>query len=243
MLVDMDMSDAGGMVFRKVDNLNFYEVGVYDASSSSGFTNQLRLYKVASGTRTLLGSASSIVFTRGTFHRPRVSMEGGLINVYWDGQCKQSYLDTSPLGAGACGLRNDGGTSRYYQLWIQPLGTNLSGQVLYTKTTMTTSDPAMMPQLFTLVACVRGPSIATGATISQLHPITKPVATHYHAEMDTLTQASGDFFWLVDKWRKMHFGPRLARLGAFPVQSCSGLGRRALWLSALSTTGDSTEQC
>jgi hypothetical protein len=219
MLVDMDMSDAGGMVFRKVDANNFYEVGVYDASSSGGFTNQLRLYKVASGTRTLLGSASSIVFTRGTFHRPRVSMQGGLINVYWDGQCVQSYLDTSPLGAGACGLRNDGGTSRYYQLWIQPLGTNLSGQVLYTKTTMTTSDPAMMPQLFTLVACVRGPSIATGATISQLHPITKPVATYYHSEMDTLTQASGDFFWLVDKWRKMHFGPRLARPGAFPVQS------------------------
>jgi hypothetical protein len=219
MLVDMDMSDAGGMVFRKVDASNFYEVGVYDASSSSGFTNQLRLYKVASGTRTLLGSASTIVFTRGTFHRPRVSMQGGLISVYWDGQCVQSYLDTSPLAAGACGLRNDGGTSRYYQLWIQPLGTNLSGQVLYTKTTMTTTDPAMMPQLFTLVACVRGPSIATGATISQLHPITKPVATYYHSEMDTLTQASGDYFWLVDKWKRLHFGPRLARPGAFPVQS------------------------
>lgn len=219
MLVDMDMSDAGGMVFRKVDASNFYEVGVYDASSSGGFTNQLRLYKVASGTRTLLGSASSIIFTRGTFHRPRVSMQGGLINVYWDGQCVQSYLDTSPLASGACGLRNDGGTSRYYQLWIQPLGTNLTGQVLYTKVTMTTTDPAMMPQLFTLVACVRGPSIATGATISQLHPITKPVSTYYHQEMDALTQASGDFFWLVDKWRQMHFGPRLARPGAFPVQS------------------------
>jgi len=219
MLVDMDMSDAGGMVFRKVDASNFYEVGVYDASSSGGFTNQLRLYKVASGTRTLLGSASAITFTRGTFHRIRVSMQGGLINVYWDGQCVQSYLDTAPLGSGACGLRNDGGTSRYYQLWIQPLGTNLSGQVLYTKTTMTTTDPAMMPQLFTLVACVRGPSIATGATISQLHPITKPVSTYYHAEMDTLTQASGDYFWLVDKWKQMNFGPRLARPGAFPIQS------------------------
>lgn len=241
MLVDMDESDAGGMVWRKVDASNFYEVGVYDASSSSGFTNQLRLYKVASGTRTLLGSAS-MIFTRGTFHRPRVSMQGGLINVYWDGTCLLSYLDTSPLGSGACGLRNDGGTSRYYQLWIQPLGTNLSGQVLYTKVTMTTSDPAMMPQLFTLVACVRGPSIATGATIAQLHPVTKPVATYYHDEMDTLTQASGDYFWLVDKWRKMHFGPRLARPGAFPVQSvvdpagvCSGYLLYRPQVSALSS--------
>jgi hypothetical protein len=218
MLVDMDRSESGGMVFRFVDTSNFYEVAVYDASSSSGFANQLRLYKVASGTRTLLGSASA-TFTRNTFHRPRVSMQGGLINVYWDGTCLLSYLDTSPLSSGACGLRNDGGTSRYYQLWVQPLGTNLSGQVLYTKVTMTTSDPAMMPQLFTLVACVRGPNIATGATISQLHPVTKPVATYYHQEMDTLTQASGDFFWMVDKWREMHFGERLARPGAFPIQS------------------------
>jgi hypothetical protein len=146
-------------------------------------------------------------------------MEGGLINIYWDGQCVQSYLDTSPLAAGACGLRNDGGTSRYYQLWIQPLGTNLSGQTLYTKVTMTTSDPSVMPQLFTLVACVRGPSIATGATISQLHSITKPFSTYYHSEIDSLVQASGDFYWYVDKWRQLRFGPRLARPGAFPVQS------------------------
>jgi hypothetical protein len=146
-------------------------------------------------------------------------MSGGLINVYWDGTCMQSYLDTSPLGAGAGGLRNDGGTSRFYQLWIQPLGINLSGQVLYTKTTMTTSDPSVMPQLFTLVACIRGPSIATGATISQLHSITKPFAAYYSTEIDSAVQASGDFFWYVDKWKQLHFGPRLARPGAFPIQS------------------------
>jgi hypothetical protein len=219
LLCDMDESDAGGLCWREVDTSDYYELGVYDASSSSGFTNQLRLYKVASGTRSLLGSASSITFTRGTFHRIKVKMTGGLINVYWDGSCVQSYLDTSPLAAGACGLRNDGGTSRYYQLWIQPLGTNLSGQVLYTRVTMTTSDPSQMPQLFTLVACVRGPSIATGATIAQLHPITTPFAAYYSSEMDTITQASGDYFWYVDKWRELRFRPRLARPGAFPIQS------------------------
>jgi hypothetical protein len=219
LLVDMDQSDAGGLVWRKVDASNYYELGVYDASSSGGFTNTLRLYKVASGIRSLLGSASSVTFTRTTIHRPRVTMQGGLINVYWDGACVQSYLDTSPLGSGACGMRNDGGTSRYYQLWIQPLGTNLSGQALYTKTTMTTTDPSQMPQLFTLVACVRGPSIATGATISQLHSITTPFATYYSREMDSCVQASGDYCWYIDRWRQLRFGPRLARPGAFPVQS------------------------
>lgn len=219
LLCDMDVSDTGGLVWRKVDASNYYELGVYDDFSTGGFTNQLRLYKVASGTRTLLGSASSIVFTSGTFHRVRVTMQGGLINVYWDGTCVQSYLDTSPLGSGACGLRNDGGTSRYYQLWIQPLGTNLTGQSLYTKVTMTTTDPSVMPQLFTLVCCVRGASIATGATISQLHPVTTPFAAYYANEMDTLVQASGDYFWYIDKWKQLHFGPRLARPGAFPMQS------------------------
>jgi hypothetical protein len=221
LLVDMDWSDAGGIVFQELD-LNtgdFYEVAVHDASSSSGFTNQLRLYKTSGGTRSLLGSASSITFTRGTVHRIRVVMEGGLINVYWDGNCVQSYLDLFPLGAGKVGLRNDGGTSRYYQLWVQPLGTNLSGQKLHTKVTMTTTDPSVMPQLFTLVTCVRGSSIGTGATVSQLHPITKPFAAYYSNEMDSLVQQSGDYYWYVDKWRQLRFGPRLARPGAFPVQS------------------------
>lgn len=219
LLCDMDESDAGGLVWHFNDTSDYYELGVYDASSSAGFTNQLRLYKVSSGTRSLLGSASSIVFTRGNFHRVRVKMKSGLINIYWDGTCIQSYLDTSPLGSGQVGLRNDGGTSRYYQLWIQPLGTNLSGQVLYTKVTMSTSDPSQMPQLFTLVAAVRGPSIATGATIYQLHPVTLPFAAFYSAEMDTLVQVSGDYYWYIDKWRQMHFGLRQARPGAFPIQS------------------------
>jgi len=76
-----------------------------------------------------------------------------------------------------------------------------------------------MPQLFTLVAAVRGPSIGTGATISQLHPVTTPFAAYYSNEIDALVQASGDYYWYVDKWKQMHFGPRLARPGAFPVQS------------------------
>jgi hypothetical protein len=219
LFVDMDKSDAGGLCWHVVSTLNYYELGVYDASSSGGFTNQLRLYKVSSGTRSLLGSASSITFTRGTFHRIRVTMEGGLINVYWDGSCKQSYLDTSPLGSGQVGIRNDGGTSRYYQLWVQPLGTNLSGQSLYTKVIMTTSDPAYVPQLFTLLCCVRGPSIGTGAVIPQLHPVTLPFAAYLSAEMDAITQQSGNFYWYISKWKQFFFGLRQARPGAFPLQS------------------------
>jgi hypothetical protein len=230
LLVDMDKSDAGGVCWRVVNTSNYYELGVYDDSSSGGFTNQLRLYKVASGTRSLLGSVSTVTFTRGTFHRIRVKMKGGLINIYWDGSCQQSYLDTSPLGSGQVGLRNDGGTSRYYQLWIQPLGVNLSGQVVYTKVTLTTSDPAYMPQLFTLLCCVRGPSIGTGATVPQLHPITLPFAAYLSSEMDTITQQSGDYYWYVDKWRQFRLGARSARPGAFPLQSAIDPARASGYL-------------
>jgi hypothetical protein len=216
----MQQSDTGGLVWHYVDGSNYYELVVYDASSSSGITqNALQIYKVSSGTRTQLGSTTSIVFTRGTFHIPKITMKNGLINVYWDGQCLISYLDTSPLGSGLAGLRNSGGTALFYQIWIQPLGTNLSGVGLQTKVTLSTSDPQYMPQLFGLVCAVRGPHIAQGPQIYQMHPLTVPFAVHYSSEMDVLAQADGDSFWYVDKNGECFFMSRYARLGAFPLQT------------------------
>jgi hypothetical protein len=52
-----------------------------------------------------------------------------------------------------------------------------------------------------------------------LHSITKPFAEYYSKEIDSAVQASGDFYWYVDKWKRLRFRPRLARPGAFPVQS------------------------
>lgn len=215
LLCDMDRSDAGGLVWRFVSSNNYYELGVYDDHSSGGYTNQLRLYKVASGTRSLLGSASIISFARSTsgvspYHRIRVTMVGGLITVYFDGTVMQTYTDGSPLAAGVMGLRNDGGTSRYYQLRLQPLGDSVSGANLYTKVTLSTTDPAAMPQLLDLIASVRGPGIATGALIPQLHDPTKPFAEFLNKEMDTITSASGDYLWNIDGTGNLTFTERHA---------------------------------
>jgi hypothetical protein len=146
-------------------------------------------------------------------------MEGGLINAYFDGQCLISYLDTSPLASGLAGLRNSGGSALFYQLWIQPLGTNLSGAGLQTKVTLTTSDPSQMPQLFVLVCAVRGPHITQGVQIYQMHPLTIPFAAYYSTEMDQLAQADGDSFWYVSEYGECYFQSRYARLGAFPLQT------------------------
>jgi hypothetical protein len=214
----VQQSDTGGLVWHYVDASNYYELVVYDATSSGGSQNAVQIYKISSNVRTLLGT-TSIVFTRGTFHIPKIVMKGGLINAYFDGQCLISYLDTSPLASGLAGLRNSGGSALFYQLWIQPLGTNLSGAGLQTKVTLSTSDPSQMPQLFVLACAVRGPHIVQGQQQNQLHPLTVPFAAYYSSEMDVLTQSDGDSFWYVDRYGECYFQSRYARLGAFPLQT------------------------
>jgi hypothetical protein len=232
-LCDMDRSDAGGLVWCFVNASNYYELGAYDDTASGGFTNQLRLYKVASGVRSLLGSASVITWPRATAgtspnKRIRVTMLSSVISVYFDGTLVQSYTDGSPLGAGLVGLRNDGGTSRYYQLRIQPQGAYVSGVPIgdsltagsvYTQVTLSTTDPAVTPQLLDLTTSARSPQIATGALITQLHDPKKPFAAFYNAEMAALTKASGDYYWQVDQTSALTFVERHATPAPFCLQS------------------------
>jgi hypothetical protein len=212
-ICDMDESDAGGLVWRYQDGNNYYELGCYDDSSTSGFTSQLRLYKVSAGVRSLLGSASAVTWYRNTqgyspYKRIRVTMLGAVITVYFDGTQVQQYTDASPLGAGQIGLRNDGGTSRYYQLRAQeqgdyvsgtPAGDVVSGTFVYLEQDLATTDPAVGPQVLDTTISARSPNIATGALITQLHDPTKPFAAKYSDEMTSLAEASGDYWWDVDE--------------------------------------------
>ena len=211
LIADMDESDAGGLVWRFVDTNNYYELGAYDDSSSSGFTNQLRLYKVVAGTRSLIGSASVISWPRSTpgsspYKRIRVTMLGTTITVYFDGTVMQTATD-STFASGQMGLRNDGGTSRYYQLRLQAVGDYVSGtpagdivtsDFVYTQVTLSTTDPTVNPRIQDLTTTANSPSVGNGLVIPQLHDPTKPFAAFYNAEMDSLAQSSGDFYWAVN---------------------------------------------
>jgi len=213
LIADLDESDAGGLVWRFVDSCNYYELGCYDDSSTGGFTSQLRLYKVLAGTRTLLGSASAVTWHRNTqgyspYKRIRVTMLGSIITVYFDGTVMQTYTDASPLSAGKVGLRNDGGTSRYYQLRVQqqgdyvsgtPAGDVVTGKFVYLEQDLSTTDPSAGPQVLDTTLSARSPNVATGALIPQLHDPTKPFATKYSDEMNSLAQSSGDYWWDVDQ--------------------------------------------
>jgi hypothetical protein len=211
LISDMDYSDAGGLVWRYVDTSNYYELGAYDDSASGGFTNQLRLYKVVSGTRSLIGSASTVVWPRSTpgtspYKRLRVTMLGSTITVYFDGTVMQTATD-SAFTSGKMGLRNDGGTSRYYQLRLQqvgdyvtgtPAGDIVTGDFVYTQVTLSTTDPTADPQIQDLTTTANSPSVANGAVIPQLHDPTKPFAAFYNNEMDSLAQSSGDYYWALN---------------------------------------------
>ncbi len=206
----MDESDAGGLVWRYVDSSNYYELGCYDDSASGGFTNQLRLYKVVAGTRSLIGSASVVSWPRSTvgmspYKAVRVTMLGTAITVYFDGIVMQTATDSS-FASGQMGLRNDGGTSRYYLLRMQqigdyvtgtPPGDIVTGDFVYTQVTMSTSDPTVTPSLQDLTTSARSPQIATGALIPQLHDPSKPFAEYFNVELDTIATASGDYWWNV----------------------------------------------
>lgn len=232
-LCDQDKSDAGGLCWCYVDSSNYYEVGVYDDSSSGGFTNSLRLYKVASNVRSLLGSAS-ISFPRSTagtspYHRTRVTMASGVINVYFDSTAPViTYTDGSPLAAGLAGLRNDGGTSRYYQLRVQalgdynggtPVGDIVTSTFVYTKQSLSTTDPTVSPQILDLTTAVRSPSVDTGEVITQLHDPSKPFAEYFNRDLDTISQASGDYHWNVDLNKYLSFNLRGAKVSPWCLYS------------------------
>jgi hypothetical protein len=232
-ICDMDRSDAGGPAWRVVDNQNYYELGCYDDSASGGFTNQLRLYKVLAGTRTLLGTASSVTWYRSTpgtspYKRIRVTMLAGTITVYFDGAQMQTYTDASPLAAGKVGLRNDAGTSRYYQLRVQqfgdyvsgtPAGDIVTGKFIYTEQDLATTDPSTGPQVLDVTTSARSPKIATGALIPALHDPTRPFAEYFNKEMDTIAQASGDVHWNVDKVGELSLNERDATPAPFCIHS------------------------
>lgn len=219
--VDMSQSDGGGILWRYQDQSNFYALEIFDGSSSGGATNVLRLTKVIANTRTQIGSDIAISFTRGTYHRIRVSMLSTAITVSFDGTQVASTTDSGISSAGKCGVRNNGGTAYYYQLWLQPQGDDLTGKNVYTRVTMTGSstDPTVTPTMVDLSVSVRATDLQTGATI--------PTTSYQYQNMvsacfDDLAQKS-NYWWSV-KNKRLKFQSRPALPAPFPIASADIIG-------------------
>lgn len=205
-LTDMDRSDAGGLVWRYNDPSDCYYLVVADSQASAGTPNSLTLNKLSGVSTTQLATAA-IAFVRGSYHRVRVKMLGGLITVLFDGTQVISYTDGSPLGAGLLGLYNNGGTigSRYSQLWIQPQGDNLSGVHIYTRQRLASSDSTVTPQVFDITVAAYGPQIDNGVLI--------PSANYQHTFVDKNLDDLGkqsNISWYIDQSKTLYFNQRLA---------------------------------
>ena len=192
-VIDIDRSDAGGMVWRFVDASNFYYLVVADASASVGTPNLLTLNKVSANTLTQLATAA-ISFTRGTYHRIHVTMSAGVISVVFDGASVISSTDGSPLAAGKMGLFNNGGAtgSRFYELWITPLGDVVTNQLVYTRQRLSSTDPTVTPQVLDSTVAVHGPNLGNGLLI----PSSNYHYTFISNNMDDLSRKS-NYYWTI----------------------------------------------
>lgn len=187
-------------------------------TGSTGVANDMQLTTqgyVPSGGVSLLGTAP-INFIRNTYHIVRASITGGVITVFFDGVQMLSYTDSSPLATGFVGLFNNGGAtgSRYYYLWIQPQGDDLTNQVVYTKQILSTSDTTVTPQVQDLTVAAFGPQIDAGT----LMPSANYAHTFTDKNMDDLARQS-NYEWWCDQNSILYFNAREGLPAPWALQS------------------------
>jgi hypothetical protein len=211
-IVDMDQTDTGGVVWRYNNINNYYQLIVNDASSTND-PNTLTLVKRVSGIRNFL-SAGTILFTRGTYRRIRVTMIGSVIAAYFDGVLALTYTDASPLGAGQVGLSSDTGTARFYSFRVQPQGDNLANKVVYSKVTLTSTDPTLTPQVTDLTVAALNPLIGLGALI----PTANYENTYLSDNFNDFAKKS-NYQWYIDPSLNFVFSAYVAHPAPWILQS------------------------
>ena len=211
-IIDMDQTDTGGIVWRYNNINNYYQLIVNDASSTND-PNTLMLVKRVSGIRNFL-SAGAISFTRGTKRRIRVTMIGSVIAVYFDGVLTLTYTDASPLSAGQVGISNDSGTAHFYNFRVQPQGDDLTNKVVYSKVTLTSTDPTQTPQLTDLTVAALNPLIGLGALI----PTADYSNTYLSDNFNDLAKKS-NYQWYIDPSLNFVFSAYVAQPAPWILQS------------------------
>jgi hypothetical protein len=212
--LDFDQSDQAGLVWRWADASNFYELDIFDASSSTGTTNKIRLYKVVANVKTQLGGDVAVTLTRGYKYRLHLSMIGTAINVWIEGVNLISTTDSSLSAAGKVGIIEATGIGRFYNFRVQPQGDNLSGKVVYSKVTLTSTDPTQTPQLTDLTVAALHPNIGLGALI----PTADYTNTYISDNLNDLAKKS-DYTQFIDQNLNFVFGPRVAQPAPWILQS------------------------
>jgi len=207
----IDQAISAGLVVRMVDASNAYMLFMWDSANG----NTAQVWKIVAGTWTQLGSSFALSFTRGTYHRFVFSAIGSTLTVIMDGIQIFTTTDTGITAAGKCGLLNGSASSgRFYSLSILPMGASATGKNVYSKLTLTSTDPTVKPVVSGLVVSVRGPDIMTGALIASTQYAYKKIS-------DNLNDAAGQskYNWRIDKNKKLAMKDRAYSPAAWPLYS------------------------
>lgn len=197
LIIDMDESDAGGLIWHYVDANNFYELVVADASSGTN-PNTFNLFKTVAGTRTQLQTNLPISFTRGTYRRIRMVMKSNLMTCSMDGVVVTNTTDGS-LASGKSGLRSDGGTARFYQLRVQPLGQDVTTHYVQMRLRLASTNPLATPQVLNTTLSAFGNTIQVGALIPQTAYSGKYIADNFNDLIKQCSASGGQWWWYIDK--------------------------------------------
>jgi hypothetical protein len=208
-VMDADALNQDGLVWRWQDASNFYELLVFDASSDTGTTNILKLFKIVSNVTTQIGSNIAISFKRGQQIRFRVLMVGTSIQVWMDGVRLINTTDAALAGPGKVGLMHVSGTGinggSFHLLRIQPQGDNLTGKLVYVKETLTSTDPLSTPQITNTTTLVTNPNIGMGSLV----PLADYRNTYKTDNIKDLAKRS-NYYWNVKQDGSFIFLPRTA---------------------------------
>jgi hypothetical protein len=216
-----DQCDNAGLVWRYTSVDNCYYVTYRDLSASTNpGTVAIRKRVAATDTQIVAPTALPGTFLRGTYHTLKVTMAGSLITCYFDGVLAASVSDSSLTTAGLVGIRqNSATTSQWYSFRAQALGASAAGQNVYSRVTLTSTDPTVKPSVSSLVMSVRGPDLMTGALI----PATDYAYKKKCSEILLDVAGQSKMYTGIDKNRKLFLKDRAYSTAPWPLYSADPL--------------------
>jgi hypothetical protein len=216
-----DQCDVGGLVFRYIDVNNLYYVTYRDNSAGTNpNTVAIRKRVTSTDTQLIAPTALPATFLRGTYHTLKVTMVGSTITAYFDGVQAATASDVSLTAAGQVGIRqNSATTSDWYSLRAQALGDSATGKNIYSKLTLSSTDPTQNPVVSNLVTSVRGPDLMTGVMINSTDYAYKKQVSGVAADIASQSK----MYWRIDKNKKYIMKDRAYSTAPWPLYSADPL--------------------
>lgn len=214
-MADLDRSDGGGLVLHYKNSGNSLYYCVINDNLASSNANTVGIYKYDFSGPFLLTS-TNISFTRGTYARFIFQYANAVLSISMDGVQIASSDDSThtPITSGQIGFYNNSGTSRFYNVRMQPQGDTLSGKIVYSKVTLTSTDPTATPQLTDLTVAALHPNIGLGSLI----PTADYTNTYLSDNFNDLAKKS-DYTQFIDQNLNFIFGSRVAQPAPWILQS------------------------